>query len=166
MKDIEIEPIGKLEPHSEDPEERLISESVPIRFFDGKALKFSFDKYSFSKNDFLSNANRAINIFLAKNNDDKIRLSTPVYKYYRIIQDWYDSQLEGVAPLKLKDESEIWNYVFPTEINICQSSNEDKNIYLLIYCECEWEPEHGLQLVFKNGLELTRVSGIDCSPIE
>ena len=28
-------------------------------------------------------------------------------------------------------------------------------------CECEWEQEHGLQLVFRQGKKLTRVSDQD-----
>lgn len=28
-------------------------------------------------------------------------------------------------------------------------------------CGCEWEEEHGLQLVFKEGKKLTRISGYD-----
>jgi rRNA processing protein Gar1 len=29
--------------------------------------------------------------------------------------------------------------------------------------ECEWEPEHGLQIVLRNGEEVTRVSDVDGS---
>lgn len=33
----------------------------------------------------------------------------------------------------------------------------------MISCECEWENEHGLQLIFKDGKSLTRVSSVDGS---
>jgi len=30
-----------------------------------------------------------------------------------------------------------------------------------VACECDWEPEHGLQLVFRQGRKLTRISAQD-----
>lgn len=33
----------------------------------------------------------------------------------------------------------------------------DKGIYVSLECGCDWEPEHGLQIVFKNGLKVNKV---------
>lgn len=166
MAAIELESIGKLKTHPDVPDEWLISEPVPVEFFDGKLLKFTFYGGIAEDKDYLFEADQAVKNFLEKNTGDKPSLTNPVYKNYRVIQDYYDSQSYGPAPLKLDNEIDIWNYVYPSEINVCQNSREDKTVYLLIHCECEWEPEHGLQLAFKNGVELTRVSDIDGCPTE
>ena len=166
MKGIELKSIGKLKPHPEIPDEWLISESVPVKFFDEKKLKFILNVDLENDKRFLSDGDQSIKNFLEKESNEKSRISNRIYKYYREIQDYWDSQSFGPSPLKLNDEEEIWNYVYPYEIHVCRNTDEDKNMYLLIHCGCEWEEEHGLQLVFRNGLELTKVSGIDCSPVE
>ena len=47
----------------------------------------------------------------------------------------------------------------PTEISVDWDDNDQ--LYVIVFCECSWEEEHGLQLVFKDGKKLTRASGID-----
>jgi hypothetical protein len=37
----------------------------------------------------------------------------------------------------------------------------DRGIYISLECECEWEEEHGLQIVFKNGLRVNKVGPYD-----
>jgi hypothetical protein len=37
----------------------------------------------------------------------------------------------------------------------------DKGIYVSVECGCDWEVEHGLQLVFKNGLKVNKLGGYD-----
>lgn len=34
-------------------------------------------------------------------------------------------------------------------------------LHVVLGCECAWEPEHGLQLVFRDGRRLTRISQFD-----
>jgi hypothetical protein len=166
MEYIEAESIGKLKPHPDVPDEWLISEPVAVSFFSGKELQFTLNGDLKNDGNFLSDANQTIKNFLTKTENDRLNASNLVYKYYRAIQDYYDSELFGAEPLKLNNEREIWNYVYPYEIYISRNSEADDNLYLQVQCDCEWEEEHGLQLVFKNGLELTRVSAIDYNPVE
>ena len=37
----------------------------------------------------------------------------------------------------------------------------DRDVYVVLDCECEWEPEHGLQLSLHRGTKLVRVSEQD-----
>ncbi|HEY7328274.1 MAG TPA: hypothetical protein VH592_11565 [Gemmataceae bacterium] len=37
----------------------------------------------------------------------------------------------------------------------------DKGIYISVECGCEWEQEHGLQLVLRNGLKVNKLGGYD-----
>ena len=58
----------------------------------------------------------------------------------------------------MSTEKEIWKFVHPQEIYVTRRSYNDCDIYVQITCECDWEQEHGLQLVFRQGRKLTRVS--------
>ena len=62
---------------------------------------------------------------------------------------------------EIKDKNDIWNHVQPYEIYVERRPYEDKDIYINIICDCDWELEHGLQLVFRQGKQITRVSMID-----
>ena len=162
MKEFEIESIGKLLPHPDVPDEWLISKPVSIPFFDELKLSFTFDGDDLKNDDsFSSEANKLIELFLMKNNNDRLIASNLVYQNYRTVQNYYDSQPIRSEPLKLKTENEIWKFIYPQGINVCRDSLDEKNLYLRVECECEWEEEHGLQLIFKNGAELVRVSSID-----
>lgn len=63
--------------------------------------------------------------------------------------------------LEIKNKNEIWDYISFSEIHVERRLWSDKNIYVSVKCNCEWEEEHGLQIVFRQGKMITRVSGID-----
>ncbi|WP_246615777.1 DUF6985 domain-containing protein [Aquimarina litoralis] len=63
--------------------------------------------------------------------------------------------------LNIKNRSDIWKYISFNEIHVERRLWSDKDVYVSIKCNCNWEEEHGLQLVFRQGKMLTRISGID-----
>ncbi len=69
--------------------------------------------------------------------------------------------LSDIEPLQIENEVDIWNYVHPQEIYIDQRGRRDDDVYIQVACNCDWEQEHGLQLVFKKGQKITRVSDQD-----
>ncbi|MFV0333680.1 MAG: DUF6985 domain-containing protein [Tropicimonas sp.] len=60
---------------------------------------------------------------------------------------------------------DIWQYVHPEIVTVTTGGGVDDNIYVIIHAACDWEPEHGLQMVWRDGAELVRVSGIDGHPL-
>jgi hypothetical protein len=62
---------------------------------------------------------------------------------------------------QIKDKNEIWNFVYPSDIFVSRRHRRDKDIYITLACECEWNKEHGLQFVFRQGKKLTRISNQD-----
>ena len=94
--------------------------------------------------------------FLILDNQDKIKDSKLVFDYYsETLKYGYTS------PLNIIDVADVWNFVYPSEVIVHWDENAD--FYLCVSCGCEWEEEHGLQLVFKDGKKLTRASGHDGS---
>ena len=165
METLEISSVGKLQIHP-DVEEWVISEPISVPFCGGKELRFTFQGDLESDEDFLIESNKTIERFLKFDDSEKSKLTTPIYENYLQTKHFYDSQGWALPTLELNNESEIRNYVYPQEIFICRGDINAKSLYILVVCECEWEQEHGLQLVFKNGIELSRVSNIDYSPTE
>jgi len=42
-----------------------------------------------------------------------------------------------------------------------QRDGPGEPVYVSVECECSWEPEHGLQLVFRGGARVTKVGPYD-----
>jgi hypothetical protein len=57
-----------------------------------------------------------------------------------------DEQLAELE--KLKD---IWEWVTPTQLYVTRRARRDRALYIQVSCQCHWEEEHGLQLVFRRG---------------
>jgi hypothetical protein len=57
----------------------------------------------------------------------------------------------------IKNPDDVWAYVHPTEVYISHRHRRDMPIHIQITAECDWEREHGLQIVYRLGIELSRV---------
>jgi hypothetical protein len=82
--------------------------------------------------------------------------SDRVFKNY---QDFADA-VEDVG-VEIEDSASVWNHVRPTGIYLDRRHRRDKDIYVQVACNCDWEIEHALQLVFRRGSKLIRVSEQD-----
>ena len=138
------------------------SGEIGIPFFDGKKIKITFTDYE-PKTDsrFAGEADQALANFFLLSPIDRVKLSGLVRKKISGLLD--SGKLEKVdekLPI-LKDDKEIWRLVQPTNIHVSRRPHREQDIYIQIACECGWEREHGLQLIFRQGRQLTRISGQD-----
>ncbi|MBL7782234.1 MAG: hypothetical protein JNM22_13510 [Saprospiraceae bacterium] len=161
MKEINSNIIGKLI-QNEGFDDWWESSQIEIAFFDHQKMKITFMNFNPEDDkEFINEADEALKLFLSKSNADRLAISNLVYNNCMDFLNaiGYD---ENDKPLwEIKDQHEIWNFVQPSEIFISRRPYQDKNIYVDISCECDWEQEHGLQLVYRKGKHLTRVSQID-----
>ena len=138
------------------------SDIMAVPFFDNKKMKIIFmDFMPESDATFIKEADEALQLFLKKSTADRLKISNLVYKNCMNFLNavGYD---EMDKPLwDINDQNDIWNHVHPNEIYITRRSYQDEDIYVNISCECDWEEEHGLQLVFRQGKQINRVSQID-----
>jgi hypothetical protein len=143
--------VGQLKSVEHDEE---FFESVPfeIPYFDNKKLKIGFIEAKYPP--YLDSADRVLRNFLTLTPKERINDSELVFKYYD-----QTLKFEYINDLHVKTASEIWHHVRANEIII--HYDENRAFYLCVSCDCDWEEEHGLQLVFKDGLTLTRASGHD-----
>ena len=55
----------------------------------------------------------------------------------------------GKPPFKLRQRNEVWRHVRLTQVTVPQhGATADR--YVFVDGECDWEEEHGLELLFKN----------------
>lgn len=133
----------------ENFEEWWNSELIEIPYFQNKRLKIVFTEAE--NESYLTLADIALDSFMHLSISDRQIHSSKITENYK-----QNLIFEYTPRLELKSDNEIWNFVHPNIIILAQ--NEVGEIYVLIECGCDWEEEHGLQLVFKNGQQLTRVS--------
>ena len=72
------------------------------------------------------------------------------------------SEGSGVALPPIVSPAEVWSQVhFGGVIRVSRRTNGDRAVYVSIEARCDWEPERGLQLVFRKGEQVTRAGPAD-----
>lgn len=138
------------------------TEPKEIPFFNNKKIKITFmDLVCSVDNKFIEEADQALERFLSKTEIDRKVLSNLMFNHCLDLLNDVEYGDEDVKLRQIKDKNIIWDYVYPKEIFVARRHRRDENIYINLTCECEWEKEHGLQLVFRQGRQLTRISEQD-----
>lgn len=161
MRKINSSVIGKLI-QNEKFEDWWESSKIEIPFFDNQKMQIIFMDFTPEDDlEFINEADEALKLFFNKSKSDRLALSNLVYKNCMNFLNTIGDDEDDKKLWEIKDQNEIWRFVQPNEIYITRRPYKDKSIYIDISCECEWEQEHGLKLVFKKGKQITRVSEID-----
>ncbi len=99
---------------------------------------------------------------LLTGDDSGIRAaSIDLYRYYvdsvRLAREsGLDAELPEIASVE-----DVWDHVsLGSEFHVDRDP-ADGHVYVSIEGECDWEPEHGLQLVLKDGRTVTKVGPFD-----
>jgi hypothetical protein len=132
-----------------------VSTPAAVSFFGRKPLRFILTVED-ADGDYPNDVNDAIGAFLRLGERDRFTASQHVNESYRAFLGATD-----IEPLDVTNADDIWRFVRATEALVCRRHRRDKDVYVQVLCECEWEPEHGLQLVFRRGAILVRVSEQD-----
>lgn len=147
-------PLGELSP-DEDIEEWLVSQPIETPLFPGHALSFVLE--DLADDPAPSEVESAVASFLALPADTRDKAAPHVFECYRQVVDAVGSADAGP---EITAAAEVWRHIRPTGVHVKRRS-EDGKVYVAVEAECSWEPEHGLQLVFRQGRELNRVSAQD-----
>jgi len=94
----------------------------------------------------------ALQRFLALPRERSAEIIPHLWRYYQDV-------LKAIGPEdmpEIAEPSDIWAHVQPHWISL--GRGEDGLVYVSIESECDWEVEHGLQLVLQNGDRWVRVS--------
>lgn len=137
-----------------DTPEWLGSEPVRVELFEGKLLQFIIETEEMDLASSWESIESAVAKFLALNGDRREGITELLYKNYEIYIQGWDS-----PPSEVKIPSDLWRYVYPDNVYVRQRL-KDKDFYIVVWGECGWEPEHGLEMVFKHGDQIVSVGQV------
>lgn len=153
--------IGKLT-QDDEFDDWWLSDDIEIPFFDNRKIQVTYSDFTPEEDKtFLSEADKAIGFFLSKGKNDRALISELVFQNCMDFLNAIGYEEEDDKLWNIKDAHEIWKYVYPKDIYVERRPYNEKGIYVKVTCECEWEREHGLQIVFRQGKQVTRVSQQD-----
>ncbi|WP_448662184.1 DUF6985 domain-containing protein [Sphingomonas sp. CJ20] len=102
--------------------------------------------------------------FLALGEDDRAAAAPGVlancHEYLNAIYLSEDDPEQ--AMLAITDPDAIWRHVVPEGLSVVRDTSAgEPSLYVALQCRCDWEIEHGLQLVWRDGGTLSRISAQD-----
>lgn len=137
-------------------------EDVGIPFFSNSKLTITFTDFNPDLDkEFITEADKALSTFMKLGDHERFELSNLVYRNFETIKEEVDYPYWSEKLREIENPVEIWNFIQPLGISVTRRPYGDNDVFIDISCKCEWEEEHGLQLVFRQGKKLTRVSQID-----
>jgi hypothetical protein len=123
----------------------------------GRACRFALELYDEdpAKEDFLV----AVKNFLSADRTVLQAAESHIYNYYKDCGSFWETGDEDFP--KIMSQKDIWKYAQLGGESIVSRRRKDNTIYISLECNCDWEQEHGLQIVFKNGLKVNKVGPFD-----
>lgn len=102
----------------------------------------------------------AIKNFLSIDQSALKDVESYVFQYYQDCHANLEPDNDEVPVIESPED--IWRHVqFGSEPMVTRRDDGDEGIYVSLECNCAWEEEHGLQIVFKNGLRVNKVGPYD-----
>ena len=139
---------------------------MKLPYFDGAPLRYlpPEDEYSDAA---LAQVAPALQAFMALTPADRKADSRHVFAYYMGVRNAVGGDVHMRSDMtEPSRESDIWKHVQPETVTVRPpDEGDDQSAYVILHAACDWEPEHGLQMVWRDGTELVRVSGIDGRPL-
>lgn len=153
---MELPGLGNLDWDTKSDEYR--SGPLPVPVLGGAPCRFIVEGYDNDsrKDDY----HAAIINFLSAGPSVLKEAEASIYRYYEDCNEhWGQEDKEYVA---IQSAGEVWGHVrLGDEALVSRRDSGDCGIYISLECECDWEREHGLQIVFKNGLRVNKVGPYD-----
>jgi hypothetical protein len=130
------------------------SEPIPVQVLGGQRCRFILSGYDddANKDDF----HTAIKNFLSINESVLHDAEPHIFQYYQDFNaDWEADDEEFIT---IESPADVWRHIqLGAKPMVTRRGYGDQGIYISLDCECDWEVEHGLEIVFKNGLRINKI---------
>ncbi len=134
------------------------SGAMPVQVLGGRICRILVGGYEEdpAKDDY----HAAIRDFLSLQPSAMEAASAYVFRYYEDCRDALDGDDE--EPVTIESPQDVWRHVrFGDEPMVDRRSGGDRAVYISLECGCDWEQEHGLQIVFRRGQTVCKVGPYD-----
>lgn len=132
------------------------SKPMPVLMFGGQQCRIVLEGYD--EDERKDEFHVAITNFLSGTPAVLREADEPLFRYYKDCEEWWLE--EGHPPIMTADE--LWQHVqLGSEPMVTRRPYGNKGVYVSVECNCDWEEEHGLQLVLENGLRINKLGGYD-----
>ncbi|GAA4433999.1 DUF6985 domain-containing protein [Bremerella cremea] len=147
-----IEPLGSIY-RDDDIEEWFESEPISIPFLDGRQLTFILENVE--EDGRLEEFSSAVTKFLALTVQDRDSVTPYVFRYY---SNYVAAVGTDELEIKIENPAHVWRHVQLFQIHVSRRPFGDASVHIQICGNCDWDREHGIQIVFREGNVLRRVS--------
>jgi hypothetical protein len=102
----------------------------------------------------------AVRRFLSAGPDMLRAAQQHIYYYYLDCAKLAKSEKRDCP--EIQHAAQLWDHLeFGAEILVRRRSDAEQGVYLVLECDCDWNEEDGLQIVFREGNRVSRVSAFD-----
>jgi hypothetical protein len=134
------------------------SEPLPVAALGGKICRIIVEDYDndHAREDF----HVAVKNFLSIDQFVLQAAEPYIFQYYLDCNSDFSPDDEDY--LIIDSPRDVWKHVkFGDEPIVTRRAYGDHGVYVSLECNCDWEIEHGLQIVFKNGLKVNKIGPYD-----
>ena len=83
-----------------------------------------------------------------------------IFRYYKDMIRYWEPDDDGYVVID--SPGDVWKHVqLGDEPRFSRNLFDNKGVYVSLECNCDWEPEQGLQIVFRNGDTVCKVGQYD-----
>jgi hypothetical protein len=153
---LEIPGIGAVERYEFD--NWLRSQPIEVKVLGNIECRFVVEGYveDDNKHDF----HLAIENFLALEESVLKQAQDSIFAYYRDVSE--NSEPDDDWYVEIDRPDRVWQHLkLSTRPMITRRYYGDRLVYVSLDCYCQWEQEHGLQIVFKMGEYVNKVGAFD-----
>jgi hypothetical protein len=139
----------------------FVSEPMPIRFLGNHYCKFVLEDYSADPNP--KEIRTSIGNVLSIDESVLTDAQHYVYEYYEDMAALFKTQGWPLPP-KIRSAADVWKHVrFGDSLYVetLRKGGAEDGVYVSLECACDWEKEHGLQIVLRDGLTVTKIGPFD-----
>lgn len=134
------------------------SRPLPVPVLGGALCTIVLDGYDDDErpDDF----HEAIRTFLTLDPSALTAAAPSIFAYYRDVMN--DLAAAGDEAVDIDGPHDVLDHVrLGDEPTVSRDTYGDQHVYVSLECECDWEPEHGLQIVFRDGRTVTKIGPYD-----
>ena len=134
------------------------SKPIAVKALGGKECCIVVEEYD--QDEFRDQFHDTISNFLSIDENALREVESDLVAYYEDVLRAVGEEEPDFPRISAPDD--VWKHIrFGNEPIVSRRPYGDQGVYVSVECECDWEPEHGLQIIFRSGRIVSKVGPYD-----